>query len=477
LQVLFDLLPEYVLHWLVQRGTERKLTAREILLKEGEQNESLFIILDGLFGTYLPGSSRILEHYAAGSVVGESSFFTEGVSAADVIAEEPSLVLEISRSTLAPKLEHDPSYAVDFYKALMAAVADRLQHTTRRLYASESALHEDQSRNPLVRKAQTQIDSFKQLMVQLDKEGIKNGSIAEASYASFLLTSRTMLGTLREVLGPSSPLGEGVKAQIGARLQHEMLPYVLTTETADRFYSKPRGYAGDYIAIQNIYNNVPGGTGRLGPVVDRLFLDIEPSRAVRNRRTLLADEIVSAVNAKPERPVKVLCMASGPATEVFDAFARIEDKSRLRVTLMDIDLQSLAYVDDIRTKKKLTSNITLVNENLISLYLGRSTTTIEPQDLIYSIGLMDYFNDKLVGKVLAYAYENLAPGGRVILGNFHPNNPAKEFMDYVLEWNLIHRTEEEMNILFKKSPFGKPCTKIQFEALGINLFAECTKDE
>jgi extracellular factor (EF) 3-hydroxypalmitic acid methyl ester biosynthesis protein len=472
---LFEILPEYVLHWIVQRGSERRLNEKEPLVAEGAKNDSLYIVLDGLFASYLPDSSRAVEHFSAGSVIGEGAFFTNGVSMATVIAEEPSLVLEIPRSILAPKLQHDAGYAADFYKAFMASIAERLQHTSRRLYTSEAALHHDLSKNPEVRKAQEQIDAFKQLMVQLDKEGIKNGSIAEESYTKFLGTARSMLGTLREALGRSSSLSEGVKAQIGARLQHEMLPYVLTTETADRFYSKPRGYAGDYIAIRNIYNNVPGGTGRLGPIVDRLFLDIEPSRAVRNRRRLLADEIVASVESKPDGPVRVMCMASGPATEVFDAFERIEDKSRLKVTLMDIDLQSLAYVDELRTKAKLTNNITLINENLIALYLGRSKTKIEPQDFIYSIGLIDYLNDKLVGKLLGYAYENLAPGGRVILGNFHPNNPAKEFMDHVLEWVLIHRTEEEMNTLFQSSPFGRPCTKIQFEQQGINLFAECSR--
>lgn len=44
-----------------------------------------------------------------------------------------------------------------------------------------------------------------------------------------------------------------------------------------------------------------------------------------------------------------MCLASGPATEVLDAFGRLEDRGRLRVTLMDIDLQSLAYADEIRT--------------------------------------------------------------------------------------------------------------------------------
>ena len=33
-----------------------------------------------------------------------------------------------------------------------------------------------------------------------------------------------------------------------------------------------------------------------------------------------------------------------------------------------------------------------------------------------------------------------------------------------------------MNTLFLRSPFKRPCTKIQFEQEGVNLFAECTKE-
>ena len=142
---------------------------------------------------------------------------------------------------------------------------------------------------------------------------------------------------------------------------------------------------------------------------------------------------------------------------------------------MDIDLHALAFVDEIRSRQKLGDRITLVNENLIALYLGRGKTRVEPQDLIYSIGLIDYLNDKLVGKLLQYAYENLAPGGRVILGNFHPLNPARESMNSMLEWDLIHRTGEDMHALVQASAFRSRCSRILFEHEGIDLFAECVK--
>ena len=42
--------------------------------------------------------------------------------------------------------------------------------------------------------------------------------------------------------------------------------------------------------------------------------------------------------------------------------------------------------------------------------------------------------------------------------------------------NNTHRSEDDMNSLFKKSKFKKKCSKIIFEEQGINLFAECIKD-
>jgi len=473
---LLEILPEYVLSWMVKRGKERHLQEKEILLEEGVVNSSLYIVLDGLLSVVAPveGDRRVV-HTPPGSVLGELSLFSEDTASVTVVAEEPSLVLEVAKDVLQEKLAHDHVFAADFYRVLLLYTSRLLRDARVKLHAADRAVA-GLNHNPVLDRAQAEIEKFKKMMVDLDKDAIKHGSIPEERYQEFSGQAASLMFVCHEMLGADSLLENVHKQQISIRLQHEMLPYVLTTETAERFYSKPRGYAGDYLAIHQIYQNQPSGTGRLGPIVDRMFLETPPSIAVRNRRKLLADEIVRSVNAKDNGSVRVLCMASGPASEVFDAFSALQDKSRLKVTLMDIDLHALAFVDELRMKHKVASQVTLVNENLIALFLGRGKTKVEPQDLVYSIGIIDYLNDKLVGKVLQYAYENLAPGGRVILGNFHPKNPAKEFMDSVLEWSLIHRTEEEMNALFKNSPFNRSCTRILFEEQGIDLFAECVKE-
>lgn len=474
---LLEVLPEYVLHWLVQNGAERRIPEGEVLLSAGSANASLFIVLDGLFVAHLDANGGAdADHAGPGSLLGETSYFGEGTEPVSYRATEPSLVLEITRARFEDKLSFDHGYAADFFRALLSTMSRKLRLATIR----RVALHQEQNNGHAggqdVRRTAEAIERFKQTIVALDKEALKAGSVGEEKYQHFFGGATEMMHLCHSLLGQGSPLPEATRLQLGARLQAEMLPYILTTETADRFYSKPRGYAGDFVAIHRIYMNTPGGSSRLGPVMDRMFLEMPPSLAVRNRRKLVADEIVAAVRARGGRPVRVLCLASGPATEVFDAFEMLDDKSLLKATLMDIDLQALAFVDELRARHKLTGQITLVNENLIALFLGRSSLRLEPQDLIYSIGLIDYLNDKLVGKVLQFAHQNLAPGGRVLLGNFHPKNPAKEFMDFVLEWNLIHRTEEDMHRLFRGSPFGRDCSRIQFEGEGVNLFAECIKD-
>ncbi|MEM7038428.1 MAG: hypothetical protein AAF570_15695, partial [Bacteroidota bacterium] len=139
--------------------------------------------------------------------------------------------------------------------------------------------------------------------------------------------------------------------------------------------------------------------------------------------------------------------------------------------LIDIDLQALDFVQQRIDAAGLQSQMHPVNGNLVYLALGRHQLDLPPQHLMYSIGLIDYFNDHFVLNLLNYCHDNLLPGGKVILGNFHPKNPDKALMDHILDWKLIHRTEADMDRLFSASKFGQPCSEIRFEEEGVNLFA------
>jgi len=280
---------------------------------------------------------------------------------------------------------------------------------------------------------------------------------------------------LHDLLDDPSKCSSAVRQELGRRAQCELLPYVLMTGTARRFFTKPAGYAGDYWTIELIYQNRASGHGAIGTLIDQLILESPPAQAVRNRRGLLAEEIKKTIESCANRPARVTSIACGPAEEVTDVYNSLADASKLRTTLLDIDDRALEFVEGRLKKRNLRQFVDTVEENVFYLVIGRSKLELEPQDLAYSIGLIDYFSDKTVIRLINYIYQILKPGGRLILGNFHSSNPTKAFMDHILQWNLIHRTEEEMNGLFRASAFGRDCTNIRIEDEGINVFAECVK--
>jgi len=224
-----------------------------------------------------------------------------------------------------------------------------------------------------------------------------------------------------------------------------------------------------------MYAVQPDGVPPLGPVLDACMFELPASIAVRNRRGLLAEEINAVVNSRDGEPARITSLACGPAREIFDVFETLEDPARLKATLVDFDLQALAHVSERRDQLGLQRQISLTPANLIHLAVGRKTIDLAEQDLIYSIGLIDYFPDELVVKLMSLIHSLLRPGGKAILGNFHPSNMCKAFMDHVLEWRLIHRDEADMDRLYRSSAFGRDCTNIRFEQQGINLFAECVR--
>jgi hypothetical protein len=319
------------------------------------------------------------------------------------------------------------------------------------------------------------LNSFKTEIRKLDQESLRHGGVSGASERRFLEAFGNLELLLHESLGSAVGAAAESSIALGERLQAELLPYLLLSENAERWYAKPRGYAGDYLSIARMYEDQPRGLGRVGRLLDRCFLNMAAVRAVQNRRRLLTREILHTVAAVAPAAARVTSLACGPAQELFDTYQELPDRRMLDATLLDLDLQALAYVADRRDMEKLKTQIQLLNDNLVRLAVGRGRSTIKNQHLVYSVGLIDYFKDALVVRLMNFAHSILADGGRVIFGNFHPRNRTRAIMDHVLDWKLIHRTEEDMNRLFLASTFARPCTRIVYEEQEINLFAECIK--
>jgi CRP-like cAMP-binding protein len=464
--------------WVLDAGAEQQVKPGTAIIREGGHPSALYFVQKGLLGvTVASAGDRQLAVLGPGELVGEISFLEDEPATATVAAVENASLWAVPRTVLKEKLRTDAAFASRFYKSLALISSRRLRQRVTSL-AAQLRAKEGGVRGATDRFIQVEgvVDAFKGKLEKADGEAIKrSGRIPEALAAEIRRDFRLMtLGINREI-GPSSPLDLHVKDEFGAHLKTELLPYLLLTQTAERFYSKPRGYAGDYLTIEWIYRNQPAGSGRLGPLLDACFLDAAAARAVRNRRGLLADEIRRTVDETSQREVQIASLACGPAREVFDVLEAADDIDRLRFTLLDFDEEALGFVTDRAQEHSCRHRIHTVSANLIYLALGRQQLELPPQHLVYSIGLIDYFEDRLVLRLIDYVHGLLRPGGRVLLGNFHPDNCDRAFMDHILEWKLIHRTEDDMNRLFEASKFGRPCTQFRFEEEGVNLFAECVK--
>lgn len=268
--------------------------------------------------------------------------------------------------------------------------------------------------------------------------------------------------------------GEPDADDIGAFVHGETYPYLSLSTLIDRSYTKPRGYAGDFLTLQMVYDDEPQGVRRLGPYIDRWFLGIPASCAVKNRRGLLRDMIVDAARARPGGPIAIASLACGPAREIFDVFAE-PDHPALTATCLDIDEQALSYARGLAESLEVTERMSFVQANVVKLALGRDRLAVADQDLVYSIGLIDYLVDGLVVRLLDWIHGVLRPGGTAVVGNFDVGNPDRAFMDHLLDWRLIHRSPDDLARLFAQSAFGDALVEVRREATGINLFASARR--
>jgi len=457
--------------WLLSVGTERSVEREEAIIVEGQELADIFVVLDGLFSVHVRGTKGpLLAVIGPGELIGEISFLQRSPATAHVIACEKSRVLCLARLDLEGRIKANHEFAADLYRGLARVLARRLRERSATL---SETIKTTEGLNGIGawRDFVTAMEEFKEMLQPIGDAGRSSDDgipddLAKELHVKFNELCHGLSRLTREIENKE------ILDEAEIILRREFAPYIHLTQMARRALAKPRGYAGDFLTINMMYEDCAGGVPPLGPVIDDLFLKRPCCRAVQNRRGLLAEEIGLAL-ARNDGSARVTSLACGPAAEVFDAFRG--GLPKLKVTLIDIDFQALAFVAERREKAGLTKRMRLEHANLVYLATGRQVIDINDQHLVYSSGLIDYFADQFVIALLDWIHNCLAPGGKVVLGNFHPRNPDRALMELVLDWKLIHRSEEDMHRLFKTSKFGRSCTEIRYERERINLFACCTK--
>ncbi len=458
--------------WILDSGQEIEAPAGTILIQQGQPGSRILILMQGLLVVQVDELPLVeLSLLVPGEIVGEVAFLEAGSASATVVARESSRVLSIDYEQFHRKFEEDEGFKGRFHGALAKLLARRLRRNAQRIPD-----HVQGEMGEIEAKLVPSLQKFKEWYLRAEElERSSSEGIDEEFCEQFLAQLQQLELQTNETIGAARDMSPAMREHLSRRMTAELLPYILSSRIAERSYTKPRGYAGDYLTIEWLYQDEPSGVGALGTLFDRAILGLGCSKAVQHRRKILSDQISQVVKERAGDPAEITSLACGPAREVYDHYVGNPHGSTVRSHLVDLDAEALEFVGKWRDELGLTTQIDLHHLNLVHLILGRHVLDLPQQDLVYSIGLIDYFDDNFVIRLLDYIHGILRPGGKVILGNFHPSNRSRGLMDHVFDWKLIHRDEDDMNRIFEKSVFGRGCTEILFEQQGINLFACCQR--
>jgi CRP-like cAMP-binding protein len=115
---------------LTARLRERKLRKGQVLFREGDQGEEMFLVRDGsiLVSKAVTGKvEQVLARFGPGDFFGEMSLFDRSPRSATIQAESDAALLALDRQNLTALIEVNPRAAAAFFHGLVQVFIERLR--------------------------------------------------------------------------------------------------------------------------------------------------------------------------------------------------------------------------------------------------------------------------------------------------------------------------------------------------------------
>ncbi len=127
----------------------RKLSANEILLREGEHDDTLYIVIEGeIVATRDAGGGEqvTLHHLKAGDIAGAMGFIDSNSHSATLSAGKNSLVLELHRDVLEGMIDVHPQLVYKVMKMIIRSVHQTLLRMNRQFVEMNNYIMKEHGR-------------------------------------------------------------------------------------------------------------------------------------------------------------------------------------------------------------------------------------------------------------------------------------------------------------------------------------------
>lgn len=247
---------------------------------------------------------------------------------------------------------------------------------------------------------------------------------------------------------------------------HERSPFIQHAR------QRPRGYPGDYEIIEYLLSDENRSKpNTLEYFCEEYILKGPISQQHRNKLKYQADLILDVISSRTEIEKRILSIACNSSWDLRSIQRLLLDANTV-FYLNDRDTDALKYAE---TKlESLKPKCRFIPGNFIRAM--KTLTRETPFQLIVTGGLCDYLTDRQIAYLINTAYHQLLDeGGKLYLTNIAKHNPLGPWMNYMADWQVIERDEQDIAQIVEQANCPLTSLKVQREACGLTLLIEISK--
>jgi extracellular factor (EF) 3-hydroxypalmitic acid methyl ester biosynthesis protein len=210
------------------------------------------------------------------------------------------------------------------------------------------------------------------------------------------------------------------------------------------------GYPGDFRIMNQLYDWEKTGNSVYEQLVHRLGLEV--AECIQTRMEIVRASMAEVVRSRGQgRAARILSLGSGPAREIETFLSSPGARAgHSEFTLVDQETEALSFAYDRAYPHVLKlgglSRIQCLNISFTDILRSNGgLQNVPPQDMIYSVGLLDYLSDRRSRMLVQRLYDALSPGGLLIIGNMNETPLSNLWpMEFLTDWTLQYRGDAEM---------------------------------